>query len=153
MDRIETYLDEVSKTDKEYHWVIDDYENSKDKRIKIHEEFPYVVTLDENWYDLRPVNKWCTDQFGLQHGLCRDSQCQYGEIDEEGYEKLIKELIKEFGKKSLDEDPEEKWVYKHSHWGKWNGHYALKTGYDSGFCDYCFKNKEDAMYFKIIWYK
>ena len=39
----------------------------------------------------------------------------------------------------------------HSHWGIWTSFFICKTNYDYGYEDYCFKNLEDAFYFKLIW--
>lgn len=39
----------------------------------------------------------------------------------------------------------------HYHTGKWMSFFIMKTGYDYGYEDYCFKNEEDAFYFKLIW--
>ncbi len=47
--------------------------------------------------------------------------------------------------KTRTDAPEE-----HSHEGIWTSHFVMKTGYDYGYEDYCFKNEEDAFYFKLI---
>ena len=39
---------------------------------------------------------------------------------------------------------------EHSHWGVWRAYFVTKTGYDYGYQDFCFKNLEDAFYFKIM---
>jgi len=39
----------------------------------------------------------------------------------------------------------------HYHIGKWTAHFVMKTGYDYGYQDYCFRNEEDAFYFKLMW--
>lgn len=39
----------------------------------------------------------------------------------------------------------------HFHTGTWTYHFVMKTGYDYGYEDYCFKNHEDAVYFKLMW--
>ena len=39
----------------------------------------------------------------------------------------------------------------HSHVGIWTSFFVCKIGYDEGYEDYCFKNAEDALYFKLMW--
>jgi len=60
--------------------------------------FPYVVTLQNDYYTFDEINRWCEQEFGFMNGECdRDDlyrvACQYADLDPESYgEKVITKI-------------------------------------------------------------
>lgn len=128
---------------------------------------------------LDDMQDWCREQFGDEHGECCWTGCEWDwerwheevgledELDRKTWEgphgprpdskdkkawnkwqkinnKIIDEHF-EMAEARLDAPGE------HSHWGIWTTFYICKIGYDEAYQDYCFKNVEDAFYFKLMW--
>lgn len=181
MRTVEEYMEHLKTLEEAYHWPIKALEERKDKRAALHEEFPYVVTYEGCYghgTQLDAMDAWCREKFGDAHGECHWRDCELSwytwyeknNFDEE-LDKLIdekagkrpakkkKKAWKEWQKindvlldehfKMIEERPDR--PEPHSHKGIWTNYFVVKTGYDYGYQDYCFKNPEDAFYFKIMW--
>lgn len=128
---------------------------------------------------LDDMQDWCREQFGDEHGECEWYNCEWDwdrwhresgledELDREMYEGSIGPRPKSEDKEVWDNWQKEssKLIDKHfdmlegrldapgdhSHWGIWSSFFVCKIGYDEAYQDYCFKNEEDAFYFKLMW--
>lgn len=126
---------------------------------------------------LDDMKDWCRKQFGDEHGECHWHGCEW-DWDrwhrESGLEEELDRDLDARGKRPVEKEKKalKKWqdvtskiidehfeMMKtrfdapddHSHWGTWTSFFVCKTGYDYGYKDYCFKNLEDAFYFKLMW--
>lgn len=162
---LETYLEKVRAQDKQNHWVIDNYDKIKLERYKLHKKFPYVITYRGSYNLFDNINNWCREKFGDEHGKCYWDDCEFSWL--RWYKKMGFENQLE---NELDTNKDGDEAYKiidnhfkiiedrldtphdHSHKGIW-ATFFLKTGYDYGYNDYCFKNIGDAVYFKLNWHE
>lgn len=176
---IERYFEKLRKSDPKYHWPFEREKEGRSKRQKIHKDFPYVVTYSGNYgpgWLLDDMQDWCRDQFGDSDGECHWRGCKQSwdywykgtgledELEDALYargprpknKKMLKKWEK-IGDKLIDdhfmiiESRTDSPSDDHSHIGIWAHHFVCKIGYDEGYEDYCFKNPEDAIYFKIMW--
>jgi hypothetical protein len=91
--------------------------------------FPHSVMLKVSFAELDFANRWCWKKFGPCDGECRDRDSEYRACDR---------------------------AEPHSHAGKWMWCFLGKTGYNFGFCEWCFAETEDRDLFvanvdKINW--
>ena len=119
-----------------WQWPWDDFSKREDDRRLIHDAFPNVVTIEQSTDELIKLEEWCWQEFGQKNGTCRRKVC--GPIEEA--EPSLKPHEQHYlsPKKNL-----------HTHTGTWTTVWALKTSYEDGFCDFCFYNSEDAVFFKL----
>lgn len=178
MRTVEEFIEELKTKDKMYQWPIERFEKKKPERDELHKEFPYVITYKDYYPNLDDIENWCRDKFGDEHGKCKWSGCEWS-FDSwhigTGLRKELDELLyNEVRRPKNDDSPEYKlWdeyhdlimdahfdmikndLYdkpgEHCHMGTWRSFFIIKTGYDYGYEDYCFKNEEDAVYFKLMW--
>lgn len=146
------------------------------ERKSNHERFPYIITYKGHYNPgiLDEMDDWCHEHFGDKHGECDWRGCEWDWDkwhEESGLDKhLQNELYNEI-EHNKDSDLHSEWSSTiinvhfeiinegyffdqpgdHCHKGVWISRFIVKTGYDYGYQDYCFKSGEDAMYFKIIW--
>ncbi len=178
---IETYFAELRKLDPKYHWPMERDKDKESKREKTHAEFPHVVTFSGHYGHgmlLDEMQDWCREHLSDRHGECHWHYCEFSfdkwyddnNIDQE----LDDEIEKQIGPRPERKRKRawEKWFKKsnpitnkffdelclrldspddHSHIGVWTSLFICKTGYDYGYEDFCFKNLEDAFYFKLMW--
>lgn len=144
---------------------------------QIQTDFPHHVIVEIDDFDFQLVNKWCFAEFGHQHGECEDLECDFDwvswyyksdikqefdnkveeikndkTIDKETIESRIKELRDshfDYVNTHYIDDTEP--GYEHSHKGVWKTVSIIPTGYDLEYIAYCFKKKEDAMFFALTW--
>lgn len=178
---MEEYFEQLRKSDPMYHWPLERSEERKAERQKIHEEFPYVINYSGHYGPdclLDDISDWCHEKFGSKHGKCYWHGCEWNwdrwhaesgledELDNELHEnrgprpdskdKKAWKIWQEEGSQIIDKHFEMLETRldapdKHSHWGVWTSFFITKTGYDYGYEDFCFKNHEDAVYFKLMW--
>lgn len=177
---IEQYFEKLRNSDPKYHWPLERAEERRPEREAIHKEFPYVITYSGIYgHDglLDNLQDWCREQFGERDGECQRRECELSYehwCKEIGFDDALDEALDEIGprpdkkdRKALKRWDKEYGIIvddhfkileertdapdKHFHQGKWTSHFVCKIGYDEGFEDYCFKNAEDALYFKIMW--
>lgn len=177
---IEQYFEKLRKSDPKFRWPLKRAKERHPEREKIHKEFPYVITYSGLYGSgllLDDMEDWCREQFGDSHGECHWRGCEMSydywckEIGfEDGLDNALDKMDPRPDKK--DRKAFRKWEKEydkildehfkvleeridapggHSHWGGWTHHFVCKIGYDEGYEDYCFKNAEDALYFKIMW--
>ena len=178
MKTVEEYMEHLKTLEPAYHWPIESFEKKKEKRMEIRQEFPYVVTYQDFHSSFDTIEDWCREQFGDRHGECNWVYCEFGFekwYEDNQFEKqLDKEILDKCGKRPNSSNKRQwnKWQKQsdkiidehyekihqmidshrdHSHKGTWTTLYLCKTGYDYGYQDFCFKNEEDAVYFKLIW--
>lgn len=176
---LEEYLERIRQSDKMYQWPLKDYEKRQPTRLAVHEEFPYVVTWNGPYEFFDDLEDWCREHISDKHGECHWHFCEHSYnkwFDESNLDDVLdKRINDELGPKpnqKKNKKKYDKWFEKyhkivtnffdndvesridapgkHSHWGVWTSIFFLKTGYDYGYCDFCFKNVEDAVYFKIM---
>lgn len=143
------------------------------ERIQNDPEFPYVVTYaGDHWGLLYDLESWCRNHLGDEHGECNWDECEFSfETWEQktGLEKQLDIKLNQIKATCDDGDLRQKLMsqtidehYKmcesrldcpgdHSHRGVWKSHYVIKTGYDYGYQDFCFRNLDDAIHFKLTW--
>lgn len=178
---LEDYINRLQKQDSKYQWSLEKFGEKKIRRQEIQKEFPYVVTYCGHYGPgslLDDLTDWCREKFGLRHGECQWRECEYSfdkwyhenKFEEEmdrltdekagprpdrkkkrawsKWHKISGEVIDEQFKiiEARKDKPEE-----HSHKGIWTSFFVMKTGYDYGYEDFCFKNQEDVFYFKLMW--
>lgn len=129
---------------------------------------------------LDDMQDWCRDQFGNSGGECHWHECPQGWpywYEKAGLEEILEKELDDNTKNNPEPSKKDKQAHaaweesgsiiinehfdmidkrpdapeKHSHVGIWAHYFVCKTGYDYGYEDYCFKNTEDALYFKIMW--
>jgi len=117
---------------------------------------------------------WCREQFSDMYGECDWDDCDLGwekwhdniglqgQLDNELYDEILfdkgselhywwRTLIIETHYDIIKTEYFPTQPGDHCHQGTWRSNFVIKTGYDYGYQDYCFKNGEDAFYFKIMW--
>ena len=175
---VDQYMAHLKTQEAQYQWPIKLLDKMGPKRAAIHAEFPFVITYPGHYGCgslLDDLEDWCRDAFGDAHGECHWRGCLLSFdywYKNEGYEdQLDKELYDDMPDKK-DKKAYKKWERRydkilnvhfdmikkhpdapedHSHKGIWTHHFVVKTGYDYGYEDFCFKNLENAFYFKLIW--
>ena len=163
---LESYLEQLKTFDESYQWPLEGYNKRLPERLKVHEEFPYVITYPGLYCSggmLDEMEKWCRETFGDRHGKCNWRGCDFNWErwhEETGLEDLLYEQLdqcKDGESGNIIDRHIEKYQHhidapgNHSHKGIWTSFFVVKTGYDYGYEDYCFKNQGDAVYFKIMW--
>lgn len=176
MRTVEEYIEHVKTQDEMYHHVIEGFEKQKPARSAVHNEFSHVVTYSDYFPNLDEMEDWCHNKFGDEHGECKWDSCEWSFSKwhiESGLRKELDTLLYETPKPERDTPEFELWgeyhslileahydmikndiidkPWDHCHKGTWRSYYIIKTGYDYGYQDFCFKNIEDAIYFKLIW--
>jgi hypothetical protein len=175
----EEYMSYLKTLPEIYQWPLKGLDKLQETREKTRNEFPYVVTYKGGYnpgiHD--DMEDWCREQFGDAHGECNWTECPYGYeywYENSGMEALLDKNLEVCGERP-DRDDTKEWEEwrecgdriigdhfamvedhpdapgDHSHKGRWKTVWLRKTGYDYGYQDYCFKNAEDAMFFKIFW--
>ena len=178
---LEEYMEYLEKQDEKYHWAIKDFKVNRPQRVEIHKEFPHVITYAGYYgcgSILNEMDDWCREKFGDEHGKCHWRGCEYSFnrwYDENGFEEELYKLEYKIAGPRPDRKKKRAWnkwqkitgklidehfemiearldtPREHSHKGVWRSFFVVKTGYDYGYQDYCFKNLEDAFYFKLMW--
>lgn len=170
---LKDYLKGLLKLDPKYRWPIPQVKAGAAERKKVHKKFPYVVTIENDHYTLDDIEGWCNRMFGHENGKCNWIGCvdsyerwynesgledqldceldasdkKYGRRSKKGKEMSTKLIEDHFAMVKTKKDaPKE-----HNHIGTWRTFYIVKTGYDYGYEDFCFKNKAEAIHFKMIW--
>lgn len=181
MQTLEQYMEYLKEQDEKYHWPLENFEKRIPERAEIHKDFSYVVTYAGHYghgAQLDAMDAWCREKFGDEHGKCHWRGCEHSFdkwYEDNGFEEEIDRLYDEIAGPRPDRKKKRAWnkwqkitgkiIDEHfemiekridkpgEHWHKgiWTGYFVVKTGYDYGYQDYCFKNPEDAFYFKIIW--
>lgn len=163
---LEKYIEYLKTMDKKFHWPIERYESQIPKRKKIHKKFPFVITYAEHYGSgclLDDISDWCREHYGDRDGECHWRKCSlsydtwyYGNRFEEQLDKQLEKCKKREEDGIIDAHFEmiknrPDIPKKHHHTGIWTTFFVVKTGYDYGYEDFCFKNAEDALHFKLIW--
>lgn len=126
-----------------WQWPWDDYSKQDIKRQETHNQFPYIITIESDADNLFNMEEWCWDEFGPKHGKCKREACWKLERNVQ-----YKDSVYLLGLQIEDYIPPH--TGEHNHTGDWTTVWALKTSYDDGFCDFCFKKTEHAVLFKFI---
>ena len=124
-----------------FRWPWEDFDKRETERKQIHVSFPFVVTIEATADDLHDLEKWCGREFGQKHGECDNNACWDNHP--------IEYVDSLFAHNTYDTDVEPVKSGKHRHIGTWTTVWALKTSYEDGFCDFCFKDSSDAVYFTL----
>ena len=164
--RIEQYIEHVKTLDEKYHWIVKDYEKRLPEREQIHKKFPHVITYRGHYGEgslLDDMTNWCRQYYGNSDGKCHWRKCNLS-FDvwhkntglEDKLEALLNNCADDEGDNIIDNhfkmiEDRPDFPKEHCHIGVWTSFFVVKTGYDYGYEDYCFKNKEDALHFKLIW--
>lgn len=176
---VEEYMEYLKTTDKSYQWPIESFEKRLPERKKLHQNFPYVVTYPGIYDWLDHMEDWCREKFGNRHGKCSWDDCEFSFdkwYEDNNFDELLhQEQLKNCGVRPDREKNKKEWdiwhdkssdvihkhfemikkrldsPHEHSHKGIWTTIFLVKTGYDYGYQDFCFKNEEDAIYFKLMW--
>lgn len=165
---LEEYIKHLKTLDPKFQWPLERYQNSLLSRSQIHKSFPHVVTCQGHYGEglkLNIMEDWCREKFGHSDGKCNWSKCEmgweywYNKMDFESQLEIQLVSCKEHERDQIIEDhfdmiekhPDQ--PQEHYHVGVWVPFFVMKTGYDYGYQDFCFKNLEDLIYFKINWYE
>lgn len=125
-----------------FQWPWDDFQQRSQDRQRTHYLFPYIVTIEASTEELRSMENWCWSEFGPKDGQCSNEGCWHSEGSVEYIDSPILTGL------SLDDwQPVNSGLHKHT--GEWTSVWALKTSYVDGFCDFCFKKSDQAVYFKF----
>ena len=125
-----------------FQWPWDDFQKRDNDRRAVHYSFPYTVIIESGADELKEMEEWCWAEFGPKNGKCKREVCWTAE---EALE--YKESVFLLGLQMEDYKPPH--TGEHKHTGSWTTVWALKTSYDDGFCEFCFKNPEEAVFFKF----
>lgn len=126
-----------------WQWPWDDYQKKDKNRKEIHNKFPYTITLEANTDKLFDMEQWCWDKFGPKSGKCEKEECWHDAETNLKYNDSVFLL----GLQTEDYIPPDSGEHKHD--GDWTTVWALKTSYEAGFCDFCFKYNDQAVFFKL----
>ena len=164
--KFDEYIEYIKTKDEQYQWPLEKIEERLIERKKVHKEMPYIVTVATDYYhlddDVEPV---CREKFGPRHGECGWRECEFSwdtwhietglraELDAKLYPRSknkndegTKYITDHFAmiEKRIDNPG------KHCHWGVWTTFWIVKTGYDYGYQDFCFKYEEDWLRFLFM---
>ncbi|NJO62889.1 MAG: hypothetical protein HC836_33110 [Richelia sp. RM2_1_2] len=117
-----------------HQWPHEDFHKRDAARTQTKAVFPHVVTLERSEEELSYLEQWCWAEFGPKHSICGDQSCWYEPQD---------------CNSTFTQLPDSNSMLNHFHMGEWTTVWALKTTYNDGFCDFCFKLPEQAVYFKF----
>lgn len=170
---LDQYMEYLKTLKPMYRWPIKDFKSKKVKRKKVHKDFPYVITVEADHYFLDDIEDWCRTMFGNYDGECNWDGCKKSWetwYEETGLEKELDDELYRIRKKHGDQTSKDKKISskamtkhfdmvekredapkEHSHNGTWMRFYVVKTGYDYGYQDFCFKDIAAAVHFKLIW--
>lgn len=174
--KFEEYFRKILKKDKSYHWPINFFKTHRSERQILHNKFPFVVTMcgySGAGDDLEVMETWCYNHIGLKDGICTWYECEHSFdrwYDESNFNDILEEdlssLSLKYNKNTSEYCIKSSKLIKHhfdmiqqkyqkpeihNHTGDWNIHFIMKTGYDYGYQDFCFKHEHDAIHFKLIW--
>ncbi len=126
-----------------YQWPWDDFTKRTNERDQTHRKFPYVVTIDSNKESIDNMVDWCWEEFGPKSGECNRKECwENGTKVEYAQPRLLVGIPYETRYMQAK--------HIHNHLGDWALVWALKTTYEDGFCDFCFKHADQAVFFKFM---
>jgi hypothetical protein len=118
-------------------------------REETHRSFPHIVVLEGVYPEHDFAQRWAWQNFGPQDGKCQDHYSEYPGCP------LVLETKQVVTGSDHQGNAWSENVYKdpgeHSHEGKWKTFWLGKTGYDYGFCEYCFKDEADKDKFFAAW--
>lgn len=123
-----------------FQWPWEDFSSRQKNRTQTHIMFPFIVTIEGNTDALQHFEEWCWVEFGPKNGPCKKTTCWEND-------KKINYDSNSIFSVMLDDHIEP--TNSHDHNGQWTTVWALKTTYEDGFCDFCFKKAEDAVLFKF----
>ncbi len=162
----EQYMEYIGTQKKKYQWPLEGLKKIQKERREVWKEFPYVITVAADHYQVDEVTNICRENFGDRHGQCWWTECEYSfdvwyeenkfndkldkieKLDKgQGLTKAAKVLSDEYWEMIEErvDKPGEHW-----HKGVWTTNYLTKTGYDYGYDDFCFKNEVDWLKFLFL---
>ena len=164
--KFEEYIEYLKNGKEDYKWPLEKLDERLVERKKVHKEMPYIVTVASDYYHLDDdVDPVLRDTFGPKHGECGWRECEFSydtwhketgleaELQNKlyprvkGEEEARTDHIKEHFamiEKRIDKPG------KHCHKGKWTTFWIVKTGYDYGYQDFCFKYEVDWLKFLFM---
>lgn len=165
---LDEYIEYIKNSEEKYQWPLEKLDERLIEREKVHKEYPYVVTVALNYYSMDDINDILREKLGDQGGECGWRECEFSYATwhkETGLENQLQRKLYPLNKKQKDElairsdyitehyamiDKRLDKPGKHSHWGVWTTFWIVKTGYDYGYNDYCFKHDIDWLRF-LFW--
>lgn len=158
------YIENIRTAEGKYKWSFERLEKLEKqliKRKKIHMEMPYIVTVESDYYWLDEVDIILRETFRDKHGECEWEECEFSFDTWHIKTGLRASLNAKLSRREEDEtdhikdhfDMIEKRLDKpgnHSHKGIWTTFWIIKTGYDYGYQDFCFKYEVDWLKFLFM---
>jgi hypothetical protein len=141
-DPVTKFLQEVSGNS-HYYYLINQYDQIKEHRFSIRSLFPFVITVEGYFEEIEGLETWCKKKFGSRHGT--GAKFWWSDPTTK-----IAELIRSY---NLDDHPmldtADTDEYAEYTSGSWTSFWVIHGGASYFFCDFCFKNSDDAVFFKL----
>jgi hypothetical protein len=140
LDPVLTFLHDVSDNH-HYYNVLNQYEQIKDYRYSIRMLFPFVITAEGSFDSIETIEAWCSDYFGPRHGNSTKLSKSANNIAE-----LIR--LYNLAEHPMQDDVDSDFYFDYTQ-GSWTSFWILRAAADYFFCDFCFKEVENAVFFKL----